>query len=270
VEDDLAPLADPPDRLDVMHANNEIGTVQDVQAIGRICKERQVIFHTDVAQSAGKIPLDVNDLGLDLASMSAHKIYGPKGVGALFIRRRNPRVVLTPLIDGGGHERGIRSGTVNVPGIVGFGMACEIARLEMAAESRRVGALRDTLCRLVTTQLDEVSVNGDREPRLPGHLNLSFAYCEGESLLLGLRGLAVSTGSACTSASLEPSHVLKAIGVTEDLAHGSIRFTLGRFNTESDVESAAAMVVGTVRRLRDLSPLYEMMREGRTPPESRV
>ncbi len=254
--------------VSIMHANNEVGTIQDVQAIGRICKERQVIFHTDAAQSVGKIPFDVNDLGLDLASMSAHKIYGPKGVGALFIRRRNPRVVLTSLIDGGGHERGIRSGTVNVPGIVGFGMACEVARIEMAAESARVSALRDALCRLILSQLDDVLVNGDREPRLPGHLNLSFAYCEGESLLLGLRGLAVSTGSACTSASLEPSHVLKAIGVAEDLAHSSLRFTLGRFNAEPEIETAAAMVVGTVRRLRDLSPLYEMMREGKTPPEA--
>lgn len=250
----------------IMHANNEVGSIQDIGAIGRICKERQVILHTDAAQSTGKIPLDVNDLGLDLVSISAHKLYGPKGVGALFIRRRNPRVVLSPLIDGGGHERGIRSGTVNVPGIVGFGMACEIARLEMAAEGARVRDLRDKLSNLITTQLDEVFVNGVGAPRLPGHLNVSFAFCEGESLLLGLRGLAVSTGSACTSASVEPSHVLKALGVTEDLAHGSIRFTLGRFNTEQDVETAAAMVVGTVRRLRELSPLYEMMREGGIPP----
>jgi cysteine desulfurase len=252
--------------VSVMHANNEIGVVQDIPAIGRICKERGVILHSDAAQSAGKIPLDVNEMGIDLASISAHKLYGPKGVGALFVRRRNPRVVLTPLIDGGGHERGIRSGTLNVPGIVGFGAACEIARDEMAAEGIRVRAMRDTLCRLITSQLEEVFVNGDLERRLPGNLNLSFAYCEGESLLLGLRGLAVSTGSACTSASLEPSHVLKAIGVTEDLAHGSIRFTLGRFNTDDEVKRVAAMVVETVRRLRDLSPLYEMMREGKAPP----
>lgn len=251
--------------VSVMHANNEIGAIQDVRSIGRICKERQVIFHADAAQSAGKIPLSVNELELDLLSISAHKLYGPKGVGALFIRRRNPRVVLTPLIDGGGHERGIRSGTMNVPGIVGFGMACEIARLEMAAEAARVGALRDDLARSILSQLDEVSVNGDHEPRLPGHLNMSFAYCEGESLLLGLSGLAVSTGSACTSASLEPSHVLKAIGVPEDLAHGSIRFTLGRFNSPPEIETASAMVVGTVQRLRALSPLHEMMREGKPP-----
>ncbi len=254
--------------VSVMHANNEIGVVQDMPAIGRICKERGVILHSDAAQSAGKIPLDVNEMGVDLASISAHKLYGPKGVGALFVRRRNPRVVLIPLIDGGGHERGIRSGTLNVPGIVGFGAACELASDEMATEEIRVRAMRDTLCRLITSQLEEVIVNGDLDRRLPGNLNLSFAYCEGESLLLGLRGLAVSTGSACTSASLEPSHVLKAIGVTEDLAHGSIRFTLGRFNTEDEVERAATMVVETVRRLRELSPLYEMMREGKAFPRT--
>jgi cysteine desulfurase len=249
--------------VSIMHANNEVGVIQDIEAIGKICKERQVIFHTDAAQSLGKVPFQVNEMGVDLASLSAHKLYGPKGVGALFIRRRNPRVLLTSQIDGGGHEKGLRSGTVNVPGIVGFGAACDVARIEMAGEAQRVRAMRDSLCRLITSQLEEAFVNGDLERRLPGNLNVSFAYCEGESLLLGLRGLAVSTGSACTSASLEPSHVLKALGVSEDLAHSSIRFTLGRFNTEEEVERAAAMVVGTVRRLRDLSPLYEMMKEGR-------
>ncbi len=247
--------------ISIMHANNEVGVLQDLEAIGRIAKERGVLFHTDAVQSVGKVPFDVQSMGIDLASVSAHKIYGPKGVGALYVRRKNPRVTLEPLIDGGGHERGLRSGTLNVPGIVGFGAAAEIAKKELPAEASRLRAMRDRLCEILTSQIDEAPVNGDLIRRQPGNLNVSFAYVEGESLMMGLKGLAVSSGSACTSASLEPSHVLKALGVSEELAHSSIRFSLGRFNTPEEVEIAGAMVVETVRRLRELSPLYEMVRE---------
>lgn len=250
----------------VMHANNEVGVLQDCAAIGAICKEAGVLFHTDAVQSVGKVPFGVEELCVDLVSISSHKIYGPKGVGALYVRKKNPRVTLTPLIDGGGHERGLRSGTVNVPGIVGFGEACEIARKEMDRDAARIGALRERLRAIIQNDLEEVSVNGSLERRLPNNLNLSFAYVEGESLLLGLKGIAVSTGSACTSASLEPSHVLKALGVTEDLAHSSIRFTLGRFTTEAEVEEVGARVVASVRQLRSLSPLYEILNETAAPP----
>ena len=257
--------------VSIMHANNEIGTIQDLAAIGEVCKRRGVVFHTDAAQSVGKIPFDVDALGVDLVSVSAHKIYGPKGVGALWIRRRSPRVSLEPLVDGGGHESGFRSGTLNVPGIVGFGRAAEISASEREAEAERLRRLRDRLLAGIEAGLDDVDVNGDRRDRLPGNLNLSFGYVEGESLLMGLSGIAVSTGSACTSASLEPSHVLQAIGRRAERAQSSIRFSLGRFNTEEEIEETIRRVVGTVRSLRDLSPLYEMLREeaGRDGVESK-
>jgi cysteine desulfurase len=221
-----------------------------------------VLFHTDAVQAAGKIPFDVNEMNVDIASFSAHKMYGPKGVGAIYVRRRKPRVLLSPIMDGGGHERGMRSGTLNVPGIVAFGKAAEIAREELAEESERIFGLRERLRKRLEANLDEVFINGDLERRVPGNLNMSFAYVEGESLLMGIEDIAVSSGSACTSASLEPSYVLKALGVGEDLAHTSIRFGIGRFNTEEEVDYVADRVVETVKRLRDLSPLYEMAKEG--------
>ena len=221
-----------------------------------------MLFHTDAVQAVGKIPFSVNEMNVDIASLSAHKLYGPKGVGALYVRRRNPRVLLTPIIDGGGHERGMRSGTLNVPGIVGFGKAAQIAWEELAAESAEMFRLREKLRTTLERELDEVYINGDLQKRLPGNLNMSFAYVEGESLLMGINDIAVSSGSACTSASLEPSYVLKALGVGEDLAHTSIRFGIGRFNTEEEVDYVAARVIEVVRRLRELSPLYEMAKEG--------
>jgi cysteine desulfurase len=245
-----------------MYANNEIGVVQPIEEIGKIAKERKVLFHTDAVQGVGKIPFDVQKMNVDLASLTAHKLYGPKGVGALYVRRRNPRVQLSAILDGGGHERGMRSGTLNVPSIVGFGKACEIAGQEMAAESERLRGLRERLKEKIFSQLDEVYVNGSPEHCLPHNLNISFAYVEGESLLMGINDVAVSSGSACTSATLEPSYVLKALGVGEDLAHTSIRFGLGRFNTEEEVDYVAERVVETVSRLRELSPLYEMAKEG--------
>ncbi len=248
--------------ISIMTANNEVGVVQDIREIGRIARERGVLFHTDAVQAVGKIPFDVQAMNVDIASLSAHKMYGPKGVGALYVRRRNPRVLLTPIIDGGGHERGMRSGTLNVPGIVGFGRAAELSMNELEDESRRLGALRDRLLARLREKLDEIYINGDMERRIPGNLNISFAYVEGESLLMGIDDVAVSSGSACTSASLEPSYVLKALGVGEDLAHTSIRFGLGRFNTEDEVDYVADKVTGTVQRLRELSPLYEMVKEG--------
>jgi cysteine desulfurase len=247
--------------VSIMHANNEIGVIQDLATIGEIAKRHGVLFHTDAVQSVGKVPFDAQALGVDLISVSAHKIYGPKGIGALYVRRRDPRVVLQPQIEGGGHERGIRSGTLAVPSIVGFGKACEIALQEMETEAPRLRALRDRLHDGIVPHLEEVFVNGHLERRLPGNLNLSFGYVEGESLLLGLRGIAVSTGSACTSASLEPSHVLAAIGRRQELAQSAIRFSLGRFNTEAEVDTVADRVVGTVRRLQEHSPLYEMLKE---------
>jgi len=248
--------------VSVMFANNEIGVIQPIEAIGNICREKRVLFHSDAVQAAGKVPLDVNAMNLDLVSLSAHKIYGPKGVGALYVRRRSPRVQLAPIIHGGGHERGMRSGTLNVPGIVGFGEAARIALEEMAEESARLKALRDKLQRALLEGLDCVYVNGDLERRLPHSLNMSFAYVEGESLIMGLSDVAVSSGSACTSATLEPSYVLKALGAPDELAHSSIRFGLGRFNTEEEVDYVMAKVIQTVKRLREISPLYEMAKSG--------
>ena len=248
--------------ITIMTANNEVGVIQDIKEIGKIARARGVLFHTDAVQAAGKVPFNVNEMNVDIASLSAHKMYGPKGVGALYVRRRNPRVLLSPIIDGGGHERGMRSGTLNVPGIVGFGKAAEIARKELDQESAEMFRLREKLRATLERELDEVYINGDLEKRLPGNLNMSFAYVEGESLLMGIHDVAVSSGSACTSASLEPSYVLKALGVGEDLAHTSIRFGIGRFNSEEEVDYVANRVIETVRRLRDLSPLYEMAKEG--------
>ena len=246
----------------IMAANNEIGVLQPIREIGALCHERGVLFHTDAVQQIGKVPFNVIQDNVDLASITAHKLYGPKGVGALYVRRKNPRVQLVAQIDGGGHERGMRSGTLNVPGIVGLGKACEIATNGMAEEATKLGALRDRLKDAIMGQLDEVYINGSMEHRLPGNLNISFAYVEGESLLMGINDIAVSSGSACTSATLEPSYVLKALGAGDDLAHSSIRFGLGRFNTEAEVDYVAERVVDTVKRLRELSPLYEMAKEG--------
>ena len=246
----------------IMAANNEIGVIQPIEEIGKLCRERGVLFHTDAVQAVGKVPLDVNKQNVDLASISGHKIYGPKGVGALYVRRRNPRVQVSPIIDGGGHERGMRSGTLNVPGIAGLGKACAIASEEMLKESCKLAGLRNRLKDRIMGRLDEVYINGSMEHRLPGNLNISFAYVEGESLLMGINDVAVSSGSACTSATLEPSYVLKALGTGDDLAHSSIRFGIGRFNTEAEVDYVADRVCETVERLRELSPLYELAKEG--------
>ncbi|PYX24742.1 MAG: IscS subfamily cysteine desulfurase [Acidobacteria bacterium] len=246
----------------IMAANNEIGVLQPWREIGKICRERGVLFHTDGVQAVGKVPIDVNKDNIDLMSITAHKIYGPKGVGALYVRRKNPRVQISAIIDGGGHERGMRSGTLNVPGIVGLGKACALAKEEMAQEGAHLAALRDRLRDRIMGRLDEVYINGSMEHRLPGNLNISFAYVEGESLLMGINDVAVSSGSACTSATLEPSYVLKALGTGDDLAHSSIRFGIGRFNTEAEVDYVADRVCETVERLRELSPLYEMAKEG--------
>ena len=248
--------------VSIMLANNEIGTIQPVGEIGRLCKERGVIFHTDATQAFGKLPIDVEAMGIDLLSCSAHKIYGPKGVGALYVRRKNPRVRCAPVLHGGGHERGMRSGTLNVPGIVGLGQAAELAREEMAAEAQRLASYRQRLWDRISSQLDQVTLNGHPERHLPNLLNVSFAYVEGEALMMGFNDIAVSSGSACTSASLEPSYVLKALGVGEDLAHSSIRFSFGRFTTEEEIDYAAERVVESVRKLRQMSPLYEMAKEG--------
>ncbi|HKQ85333.1 MAG TPA: IscS subfamily cysteine desulfurase [Candidatus Acidoferrales bacterium] len=243
--------------ISVLHGNNEIGVVQPIGDIGKIAKQAGVLFHVDAAQSVGKIPIDVENDGIDLMSVSGHKIYAPKGVGALYVRRKNPRVQLGAQIDGGGHERGLRSGTLNVPGIVGLGKACEICQKEMATEGERLMRLRERLRSSIMERLDGVSINGSLEHRLPNNLNLSFAGVEGEALLMGIHDVAISSGSACTSAQLAASHVLRAIGVNDDLAHSSIRFGLGRFNTEEEVDYAAGRVVETVRKLRELSPAYE-------------
>ncbi len=248
--------------ITVMYANNEIGTIHPIAAIGKIAKEKGVIFHCDATQGVGKVPVDVEACGIDLLSLSAHKIYGPKGIGALYVRSKAPRVRLTPIIDGGGHERGMRSGTLNVPGIVGLGAACEIAGNEMPSETARLLDLRDKLQAGLFERLDEIYLNGHPTQRLPGNLNVSFAYVEGESLLMGINDIAVSSGSACTSATLEPSYVIRALGTDEELAHSSIRFGLGRFNTEEEVDYVADRVVKEVKRLRDMSPLYEMAKEG--------
>jgi cysteine desulfurase len=248
--------------VSVMAANNEVGVLQPIQEIGQLCHERGIFFHTDAAQAAGKIPLDVQAMNIDLMSISAHKIYGPKGIGALFVRHANPQMELTPLIDGGGHENGLRSGTLNVPGIVGLGKACEISMQEMDKEMARVGALRDRLKDGILGKLDGVYVNGNLEHRLPNNLNLSFASVEFELLLMGLKEVALSSSAACTSASPEPSYVLKALGVRDDLAQAAIRFGVGRFNTEEEVDYVAGRVVETVNRLRELSPVSELEQPG--------
>ena len=248
--------------VSLMYANNEIGVLHPIAEIGKLCKERGVLFHCDAVQAIGKVPVNVITDNIDLMSISGHKIYGPKGVGALYVRRRNPRVQLTAQIDGGGHERGMRSGTLNVPGIVGLGKACELAQKEMAEEAVRMAALRDRLRDKLTAALDETFINGSQTHRLPNNLNISFAYVEGESLLMGINDVAVSSGSACTSATLEPSYVLKALGAGDDLAHSSIRFGIGRFNTEEEIDYTAEKVISVVKKLRELSPLYEMVKEG--------
>ncbi len=248
--------------VSIMYANNEIGVLQPIAEIGKICKSRNVLFHTDGVQAVGKVPVNVIKDNIDLLSLSGHKIYGPKGVGALYVRRKGPRVQLTAQMDGGGHERGMRSGTLNVPGIVGLGEACAICQREMPEEAARLGSLRDKLKKKLESELDEVFINGTMEHRLPNNLNISFAYVEGESLLMGINDIAVSSGSACTSATLEPSYVLKALGVGDDLAHTSIRFGLGRFTTEDEIDYVADRVIQVVKKLRELSPLYEMAKEG--------
>ena len=246
----------------IMYANNEIGVVNPIADIGKLCHAKGVLFHSDGVQAVGKIPVDVQRDNIDLLSLTAHKIYGPKGAGALYVRRRNPRVQLNAQIDGGGHERGMRSGTLNVPGIVGLGEACELAMNEMAVETARLIGLRDHMRQKFEAALDYVHVNGNMEHHLPGNLNMSFVYVEGESLLMGINDIAVSSGSACTSATLEPSYVLKALGLGDDVAHSSIRFGLGRFNTKEEVDYVSDKLIDTVLKLRELSPLYEMVKEG--------
>lgn len=248
--------------VSIMAANNEIGTVHPMKEIGAICKAKGVLFHTDATQTVGKIPMDVEDMGIDLLSMTAHKMYGPKGVGALYVRRKDPRVRLDAMLDGGGHERGMRSGTLNVTGIVGMGMAAEICRKELHSESERLLKLRNRLHEGINSKLEDAYLNGHPIHRLPGNLNISFAFVEGEGLMMGIKDVAVSSGSACTSASLEPSYVLKALGLGDELAHSSIRFGLGRFNTEEEVDFVINDVVRAVNHLRDMSPLYEMHRQG--------
>ena len=261
--DDLrAAITDKTILITIMTANNEIGVLQPVAEIGAIAKEKGILFHTDAVQAVGKVPFSVTESKTDLVSMTAHKLYGPKGVGALYVRRRNPRVLLAEQINGGGHERGMRSGTLNVPGIVGFGKAAALAKEEMATESVRLRTLRDGLNAKLHANLDEIYINGSMEHRLPHNLNISFAYVEGESLLMGINDVAVSSGSACTSASLEPSYVLKALGAGDDLAHSSIRFGLGRWTTEEEVDYVVEKLTTVVRRLREMSPLYEMVKEG--------
>ncbi len=257
-----AALTDETILVSIMHGNNEVGTLQPIGEVGRLCRARGVLFHTDCCQTFGKVPLDVEALGIDLLTCSAHKIHGPKGVGALYVRRKNPRVRCAPVMHGGGHERGMRSGTLNVPGIVGLGHAAQLCGADMGAEAARLAALRDRLQAGIVAQLDHVELNGHPTQRTPTNLNLSFAFVEGESLMMGMPEIAVSSGSACTSASLEPSYVLRALGVGDELAHSSIRFSVGRFTTADEIEQAIARVVQVVRRLRDMSPLYEMAQEG--------
>ncbi|MCC6683016.1 MAG: IscS subfamily cysteine desulfurase [Phycisphaeraceae bacterium] len=248
--------------VSIMWANNEIGTINEIEKIGAVCKEKGVLFHTDGTQAVGKIPVDVEKAGVDLLSGSGHKIYGPKGVGFLYVRRRKPRVRLTPILEGGGHERGMRSGTLNVPGIVGLGKACELCQQEMAEESARLIKLRDKLIHGITSQLDTAVLNGHPTQRLPHTANISFPYVEGESLMMAMKEVAVSSGSACTSASLEPSYVLKALGLGDELAHSSIRFGLGRFTTEEEIDYVIDKAVTSVQHLLAMSPLYEMFKEG--------
>ena len=246
----------------IMYANNVVGVIQPVREISRIARKHGVLFFSDATQAVGKVPVDVIQDGLDLAAFTAHKMYGPKGVGALYVRRKNPRVKVTSQMDGGGHERGMRSGTLNVPGIVGFGKACELCRLEMESDNKRISALRDKLENALS-QIEESYVNGSREHRLPHVSNISFKYVEGEGLMMGFnKEIAVSSGSACTSASLEPSYVLKALGLGDDLAHSSLRFGLGRFTTEEQIDYTIEQVTKTVNHLREMSPLWEMFKEG--------
>ena len=247
--------------VSVMYGNNELGVIQPIREIGKLCKEKGVLFHTDATQTVGKIPVDVLADNIDLMSFTAHKMYGPKGIGALYVRRKNPRVKVTAQMDGGGHERGMRSGTLNVPGIVGLGKACELARLEMDAEAIRLSALRDKLEKALLN-LEESYVNGSAEHRLPHTANISFKYVEGEGLMMGIKDIAVSSGSACTSASLEPRYVLKHLGLDDELAHSSLRFGLGRFTTEEEVDYTINCVTEAVNKLRDMSPLWEMFKEG--------
>jgi len=247
--------------ITVMYGNNEIGVVQDIKGISAIAKKNGILFHTDATQAVGKIPVDVNADGIDLLSFTAHKMYGPKGVGALYVRRKNPRVKVTSQMDGGGHERGMRSGTLNVPGIVGFGKACEISLNEMADEAIRLSAMRDRLEKELLT-IEEAYVNGNPAHRLPHVVNISFKFVEGEGLMMGTKDIAVSSGSACTSASLEPSYVLKSLGLDDELAHSSLRFGLGRFTTDEEVDFAINHVKEAVHKLREMSPLWEMFKEG--------
>jgi cysteine desulfurase len=248
--------------VSIMLANNEIGTVQPLEAIGKLTREKGVLLHSDAVQGIGKVDFDVQKMNVDLASITAHKMYGPKGVGALYVRRSKPRVRLVAQMDGGGHERGMRSGTLNVPSIAGFGKAADILRVEGKAEAAKLLGLRKRLHDKLTSALEEVHLNGSLEHRLPGNLNVSFAFVEGEAMLMAIKDVAVSSGSACTSASLEPSYVLRALGVGDELAHSSIRFGLGRFNTEEEIDYVAELVIGKVRHLRDMSPLWEMFKEG--------
>jgi cysteine desulfurase len=249
--------------ISVMFANNEIGTIQDVPAIGKLAKEKGVIFHTDATQAVGKVPVDVEAMGIDLLSCTAHLLYGPKGVGALYVRRKGPRVRLAPLFDGGGHERGIRSGTLPVPLCVGFGRAVEICHEVMPEETRRLAKMRDRLQEMILSSVDEAFLNGRPDRRLAGNLNISFAYVEGESVLMGLnKETALSSGSACTSSTLEPSYVIAALGASAELAHSSIRFSLHRFNTDEEVEYVGQRTIEVIKRLRDMSPLYELAKEG--------
>jgi cysteine desulfurase len=262
IEDLKRALDDQTILVSIMYANNEIGVIQPIQEIGKLCHEKGVLFHTDGVQAVGKIPVNVITDNIDIMSLTAHKIYGPKGVGALYVRRRNPRVQISEQINGGGHERGMRSGTLNVPGIVGMGKACELCMEEMETEGKRQAELRDYLKNKLESALDYTQVNGNMEHHLPGNLNMSFVYVEGESLLMGINDIAVSSGSACTSATLEPSFVLKALGLGDDVAHSSIRFGLGRFNTKAEVDYVSDKIIDVVQHLRELSPLYEMVKEG--------
>jgi cysteine desulfurase len=247
--------------VSIMAVNNEIGVIQPLAEIGKLCRAKGVFFHTDAAQAVGKMPIDVEAMQIDLLSISGHKIYGPKGIGALFVRRK-PRVRLVPIINGGGQERGMRSGTLPTPLCVGLGEACRIARLEMGDEAKRLQKLQDRFLGAINKELDEIYINGDITSRIPGNLNISFAYVEGESLMMGIKNLSVSSGSACTSASLEPSYVLRALGVEEELAHTSLRIGFGRFTTDAEVDQAIADITGAVKKLRAMSPLYEMVKEG--------
>ena len=248
--------------VSIMHGNNEVGTINPIGEIGALCKERGVLFHTDACQTFAKLPIDVEAMGIDLLSCSGHKIYGPKGVGALYVRRKRPRVRCEPVIHGGGHERGMRSGTLNVPGIVGMGKAAELCFENQAEEIKSISALRDRLKAGLFERLGDIYLNGHPTQRIPNNVNISFLYVEGESMMMGIHDVAVSSGSACTSASLEPSYVLKALGLGDDLAHSSLRFSLGRFNTVEEVDYVVERVCATVEKLRAMSPLYEMAQEG--------